>query len=287
VIWVAGRIVRDDEFTISVLDRTFEHGLGLFETLRTWNGEAVLLAQHVERLCASANALGLPLDPSGLPDDDAVDALLHAEHAEGDVVLRITLSGGTSEAGSARTWMRALPLPPALRHGGAVVTIGDGSAQRDSRLARHKTLNYWERRLAYEAAQQRGYDESISAAPNGTLWEGSRTNLFLVEGDSLVTPAESGPIVPGVMRRTVIALAAERLPLAVREEDHGLTATQLFEAEEVFLTNSVRGIIPVASAHHHRAWPDATRRWPAPGRWTQRLSLLLADRLNPEGDAPA
>ena len=61
MIWVHGEIVPDDALGISVLDRTFEHGLGLFETFRTWNGHATLLDRHLDRLTRSAHELGLPL----------------------------------------------------------------------------------------------------------------------------------------------------------------------------------------------------------------------------------
>ncbi|MDR3633867.1 MAG: aminotransferase class IV [Isosphaeraceae bacterium] len=285
MIWVAGRIVRDEELSISVLDRSFEHGLGLFETLRTWNGKAVLLSKHLDRLRDSALVLGLPLDPTALPNQDAVEALLRAERADGDVVLRITMSGGLSPRGAGLIWMRTLPLPPPARHEGAVVTIGEWSVLRGDRLARHKVLNYWGRRSAHESARELGFDEAISIAPDGTLWEGSRTNLFLLAGDTVITPTKSGPIVPGIMRDLLLVLARD-LPLTVRQDDT-VTPDILFEADEVFLTNSVRGIIPVSSAHYFGAWPATPRRWPAPGPWTQRLSLLLADRLDSQGGKPA
>ena len=287
MIWVAGRIVRDEELSISVLDRTFEHGLGLFETLRTWGGRAVLLPKHVHRMRESARLLDLPLDPAALPDDDAVEALLRAERAEDDVVLRITMSGGLSPSGGAQVWMRVLPLPPPLRHEGAIVTIGEWTVVRNHRLARHKVLNYWDRRLAYESARALGFDESISSTPDGTLWEGSRTNLFVLHRDVLMTPPNDGPLVPGIMRQMIMALACE-LPLTVREHAD-VTASMLCESDEVFLTNSVRGLIPVASAQFFGSRPRAPRHWywTTPGPWTQRLSLLLADRLNSDGDQPA
>ena len=68
MIWVRGRIVPDDALAISVLDRTFEHGLGLFETLRTWSGQPTLLPRHLDRLTRSAAELGLPHDREALPD---------------------------------------------------------------------------------------------------------------------------------------------------------------------------------------------------------------------------
>ena len=96
MIWVGGRVVPDDALKISVLDRTFEHGLGLFETLRTWRGRAPLLERHLARLKHSAKLLSLPYSSVMPPDERAVSDLVAAAGLGGDVMLRITLSGGTS-----------------------------------------------------------------------------------------------------------------------------------------------------------------------------------------------
>ena len=66
MIWTGGEIIPDEALRVSVLDRTFEHGLGLFETFRTWNGHATLLGRHRERMCRSAAALGLRLSSARL-----------------------------------------------------------------------------------------------------------------------------------------------------------------------------------------------------------------------------
>src|SRR5260370_27177757 len=124
MIWVDGRIVPDDALAISVLDRTFEHGLGLFETLRTWNGRAPLLDRHLARLERSARELGLPINLVMLPDESAVSALVEAQGLGGDVMLRITLTGGRDESTGARLWMRAAPLPPPPRREGALGDVG-------------------------------------------------------------------------------------------------------------------------------------------------------------------
>jgi branched-subunit amino acid aminotransferase/4-amino-4-deoxychorismate lyase len=303
MIWCGGRIVEDDALKISVLDRTFEHGLGLFETLRTWEGRATLLDRHLARLTRSAEELGIPLDPDALPDEAAIAELVEAEALEGDVMLRITLSGGlpvavesdalqritpggSHAASSASTlWMRAHPLPPPFKKNGAVIALGPWQVAESDPLARHKTLNYWGRRLAFERAQAVGYDEVISLGADGSLWEGSRTNMFVVldqrreERDPsepiepetvwLVTPPADGPIVPGIMRQLVLE-AADGLGMEVVLEGP-ITAWQLANATEVFLTNSVRGIIPVAHA--------GSQNWVAPGPWTQTLGILVADAV--------
>ncbi len=292
MIWVAGKILPDDGLTINAADRTFEHGLGLFETLRTWGGRATLLDRHLARMLRSARELKLPIDAATLPDPDAVRALLDVEGSGEDRMLRITASGGT-ESGPSVVWMRSAPLPPPVAEDGASVLLDAWKVMPDDPMARHKTLNYWSRRLIYNKAQGRGYDESLSRSPDpetvGYL-EGSRTNLFAISGGGsgmfgsfptvIWTTSTRSPIVPGIMRQQVLEVV-ERLS---EEEDLRIVDdaedVSLFDVSEVFLTNSVRGIIPVARA------VDATTceeryRWPAPGPWTERLQDLLTERLWP------
>lgn len=249
MIWVRGEIVSDQSLCVPVLDRTFEHGLGLFETLRTWNRRATLLPRHRDRLARSAHELDLALDLKSLPDDAAVAALLDADGRDGDAMLRITLSGGSAEDGSSILWMRSFPLPPPNDPAGWTADVGYWDVGSTNPLARYKSLNYWERRVASELAHVRGADETLSQSPagtpmEGTVWEGSRTNLFVVIGDRLVTPAvgDEEPIVPGIMRGLVLERAEA---LEIRTIQVPITADILDRADEAFLTNSVRGIIPL------------------------------------------
>lgn len=269
MIWVDGRVVHDDELRVSVLDRTFEHGLGLFETLRTWKGRAPLLEPHLARMEEASTQLKLGFEHVTTPDETAVRELVEAEGLGPEVVLRIVLSGGRQDRRRSTLWMRALPLPPPLRREGAVVDVGSWTVIENDPFTRFKSLNYWARRTAHENARNLGFDEVLSATPDGRLWEGSRTNLFMVHGSTLVTPTHAGPIVPGIMRAAVLDAAAS-LPLRI-EVTSQLTREALVSADEVFLTNSVRGLIPVLRIEG--------RTWPAPGRWTRMLLLTVAGRL--------
>jgi branched-subunit amino acid aminotransferase/4-amino-4-deoxychorismate lyase len=268
MIWVAGRLVADQGLTIPALDRSFEHGFGLFETFRTWNGHATLLRRHLARLTRSAAELGLPVDPGVLPDERAVDELLRAEHATGDRMLRITLSGGLSATAGSTIWMRAAPLPSPARSGGAMLAEPWEVARAD-RLARYKSLNYWRRRLVYEDAREKGFDEALSMTPDGYYWEGCRTNLFLVMGSILTTPHLDGPLVPGIMREVVRERALD-LGMDARE---GEISRKVFPmVQEAFLTNSVRGIIPLARLGHklNVPGPVTTRLWESVLAWLER-----------------
>jgi branched-chain amino acid aminotransferase len=286
MIWVQGRIIPDAELTISVADRTFEHGLGLFETLRTWNGQAKLLPRHLARLTRSAQVLGLPLEPAALPTASSVAELLRVNNVQGDALLRITMSGGLTESGGAVVWMRAGPLPEPVRETGAVVG-GFWRANYDDPIARHKCLNYGRRRFAYQRARALGLDECLSMTSDGDVWEGSRTNLFWVVGQTLETTNLDGPLVPGVMRELVIE-RAERVGLDVFQGFW--PCYRLNEADEVFLTNAVRGVVPVhqlfileEGAEPGGRAPQLLKEWPAPGPWTQRLAADLNGCLSNGG----
>jgi branched-subunit amino acid aminotransferase/4-amino-4-deoxychorismate lyase len=275
LIWVAGEIVPDGSLRISALDRTFEHGLGLFETFRTWNGRACLLDRHLKRLERSAVALGLPLSPAQLPDETAVCRLLetYGDSLAGrgaDARLRLTLTGGVISDGarpSSTLWMAAGPLPlnPIP---GAVVTHAITVAADDP-LARHKTLNYWGKRLAHEDAVKQGSDDVLVMTVDGLVHESSRSNLFLVESNRLITPELGGPVLPGITRQIVLERA---IALGVETAEEPVTLERLVQASEAFLTNSVRGILPLARL--------MGRTLPAPGLLTSRLDRAFHEWLD-------
>ena len=258
LIWCHGRLMAADELRIRSLDRAFEHGLGLFESLRTWNGRPSLLERHRARMQASAQALGLEFDDAQWPDEHAVIAMFTGSH---DRRLRITLSGGLSDANGrgATLWMTASPLPTPLKGSGAIAASTLDVVASDL-LARHKTLNYWRMRLAHQRALEQGHDEVLCVTPDRLVHQGTRTNIVYVESGSIITPADDGPVLPGIMREVVME-HARRLGLTTRREPTPLERLQ--DADEAFLTSSVRGIVPLIQV--------IDRRWPGPGELTRLL----------------
>jgi branched-chain amino acid aminotransferase len=265
MIWFQGEVIPDAALRVSVLDRTFEHGLGLFETFRTWEGHPTLLARHLHRLQRSARELELPLDPGHLPDLLAVSRLLEScgIRSGRDVRLRITLSGGVTDAEQgahgSTIWMSIGSLPPPLPTPGVRIARSI-LVDPDDGLARHKTLNYWRLRIAYARALEEGADEVLCITPDGFVCEASRSNIFLIDGSRLITPSLDGPLLPGVMRGLVLDRAAAA-GLSVLEAP--LTMASLLTADEAFLSNSVRGMLPVSRLFD--------RFLPAPGPVTQGL----------------
>ncbi len=282
MIWFRGEIVSYDALRVSVLDRTFEHGLGLFETLRTWNSHPTLLPRHRERMLQSAHELGLPIDPAQFPDTLAVSALVRANQESpgtgpaGDVRLRVTLSGGSSFPAQpgGQLWMTAGPLPSPIPDSGAVIKRSI-HVTIDDPLARHKTLNYWGKRIAYEAAVAERTHEVLCVTSSGLLCEGTRSNLFVVAGGRLWTPSTDGPLLPGIMRRVVLEQAVR---MGLENVEATLPLAQVATADEAFLTSSVRGVAPIAQLMN--------RQLVAPGPVTTELWTAILPWLESGGTMP-
>jgi branched-subunit amino acid aminotransferase/4-amino-4-deoxychorismate lyase len=266
MIWYRGQIIPDDGLRVDWRDRTFEHGLGLFETLRTWNGWPSLLDRHLERLARSARQLELPLNEAGLPDARSVLDLIAANRgelgADQDVRIRLTLTGGLAETPPAASmlWMSTTPLSPPVRQLGAIVAPTMVVAGDDP-LLRHKTLNYWRKRIAHADAAAEGSDDVLCVTTDGLVCETSRANIFLIQRGRLVTPGLEGPLLPGVMR----ALVLERARWTGLEVDEGpVPVDHISTADEAFLTSSPRGMVPVArllDRHFPSAGPVTKLLW--------------------------
>ena len=283
MIWTEGKIIPPEALHIDVLDETFQHGLGLFETFRTWKGSPTLFRRHLERLQRSARDLDLPLRCEQLPDVAALHQLIAqnppiAPGRDVDVRIRITLSGGRGIPGSAvkrsTLWMTVGPIGSPTPPGAATIK-GSIQVAPDDPLARHKTLNYWRKRIGWTRAVAEGADEVLCVTPDGLVCEGTRSNLFLVQGPRLSTPGTEGPLLPGIMRRVVLD-QAERLGLTIFEGR--VPMESLATADEAFLTNSVAGMLPVC-------WLFS-RELPAPGPVTQRLWSSILPWLEAGGTSP-
>jgi branched-chain amino acid aminotransferase len=242
VIYLNGSILRAEEARIDPFDRGFSLGDGLFETLRAYGGRPFRLADHLERMSTAAAALEIPL-PVDMPAvAEAVTELLGANgHRAGDASIRITLSRGTGPRGLAPpedprpTLLIATagyaPLPDLC----TAVTV-DIRRNEGSPLSRMKSLGALDNVLAAGLAAKRGAEEAILSNNVGAIACGSRSNIFAVLDGRLVTPPVSDGVLPGIARRVLMEIAADRrLPLA----ETSLRPADLLLAEEILLTNSL------------------------------------------------
>ena len=261
-VWLDGRFVGVDEAKVSAFDAGFQHGVGLFETLTARNGAAFRPRAHVSRLERSARDL-LLLD--ALRTDalvEAIDQTIRHNQLQ-SARVRLTVTGGSlnlrvDQPGRSdpTILIHAQPptsTPPQLREQGIRVTVADDRLSPLDASGGAKTLNYWMRLLALQKAGAVGGSESLWFTVSNHLVGGSTSNALLYRDGVLLTPFARGeepegalasPVRPGVTREAVLELARQRgVPVKCRPLD----ITDVLEADEVMLTNSGWGILPVVA----------------------------------------
>lgn len=260
-VWLNGQIVDAKSAQISALDASVQHGVGLFETLLARAGKPHRLGQHLERIAESARALGL--SPK-LDVDLLAEAVTQTIAAAGPGMLRVrlTITGGdlnllkpgqsAPPTGTVLiTAQSATTYPEEFFARGVAVTLADHRLSPLDPTAGHKTINYWGRLRALQEAGLKGAAEALWFSITNHLMGGSVSNVFLVREGTLQTPIARGeeqagtmpsPVLPGITRQAVVEFAEE---VNMRLEKRMLSINDLLAADEVFLTNSSWGVLPV------------------------------------------
>jgi branched-chain amino acid aminotransferase len=282
-VWVDGEILPADGAHLSVFDRGFQLGDGVFETLRARGGRPTELAAHVARLHRSASGLDIALaDDIDRQLRDGIAALLAANGLDGaasDASIRITVSRGAyrtrgvlppHEDVPATVAIQAWPVPAAptdhLERGLHLVT---STVRRDPQnpLATLKTTSRAEYVYARLEARRAGADDALFLTIDDHLSEGTSANIFLVRRGpkdaelELATPSLDCAILPGTTRSWLLDWAAG---VGLRPFEGRLRRHDLVGAVEAFLSSSVAGILPVTSFD---GAPIGDGR---PGTWTLR-----------------
>ena len=253
--WIDG-VASDD---LPADDRGLQFGDGLFETVAVVDRAPRLLDAHLDRLDHGARSLGLPP-----PDRQTLRDEARTLSAQGAAcgVLKIIWSAGSGGRGYARpdtpSPRRILSFHPAPAnpadhwHSGVIVALCQLRLARQPALARLKHLNRLEQVLA--RAEWAGSDaaEGLMLDQDGRVIEGTMSNLFAVDGGTVVTPVLDGAGVAGVMRGAIMERLTQQ-GMAVRERE--LTVDALSQCEEVFVCNSINGVWPVRELRQARTWP--------------------------------
>jgi branched-chain amino acid aminotransferase len=249
---IDGRIGDAASAKISVLDRGFLYGDSVYEVLRTYAGVPFCLEEHLGRLERSAELLGirLPVDRAGLSAEigATLDAASNAES-----YVRVIVTRGAGEIGLdpalAEQPLRVIivrelrTLPDEIyRRGAAIRLVPAGRAGDGAVPLGAKSGNYLVNIMALGVARRAGAHEAVLLDARGRVTEGASSNIFTAGQGRLRTPPLSAGILQGITREKVLA-TARAAGLPVTEEE--LWPEDLFGAEEVFLTSTLREILPV------------------------------------------
>jgi branched-chain amino acid aminotransferase len=270
-IWLDGRLYDDPrQATIAGSDHGLLVGDGVFETLKVTDQGAFAIRRHLNRMSRSAAALGLPPPDHALLREAIAAVLASRDFNLGK--LRITYTGGRGPLGSEAaygppTLMVALAPVDAAPPLTSIVTAPWRRNERGA-LTGVKSTSYAEnvRGLGYAAAL--GAGDAIFLNTADQVCEGTGTNIFLVFGDTVLTPPLSSGPLAGITRELIM----EWSPVEERE----LTLEEAKQADEVFLTSSMRDIQGV------ERWDDQTFRSAHPV--TRALSVKFTARTEADLD---
>lgn len=286
-VFIDGVAHEPDQAQVSVFDRGFLYGDSVFETLRTYGGRPFALDDHMARLEHSADAvfIGLPVPRAALTAEvqSAIAAVGNPES-----YVRVIVTRGSGPMGL-DTGFEAHPLrvvivgpltpPPseAYERGIGVVTYRTQRVAEATEAAGTKVGNYLVAVLAMRSARAAGASEALIVDGAGNVVEGATSNVFVVQGGRLSTPPVEAGILPGITRAFLLEVAAE---LGVEVELRSLAVAELAGADEVFISSSIRELLPVVrvdgGAVGNGAPGPTTRRLLAAFREKARKSMGLS-----------
>jgi len=250
--WFNGGLREESQARVSVVDHGFLYGDGVYETLSVRGGRSLFLPEHLARLRNSCRLIGLALPWSASWLGRAVGKTLRANR-QPESVLRIQVSRGPGPVGFDTTGCTAPTLVilqrPFPRYPASAFERGVTAAivrtRRNHPLClplEAKSTNCLNGILAKQEAVRRNVFEGILLNLSGFVTEGTVSNVFAVRAGRLWTPSLRCGLLAGITRHIVLDLARKaRIP--VREGN--ITPAGLAGAEEVFLTNSLFGVLPV------------------------------------------
>ncbi|MGB9868043.1 MAG: D-amino-acid transaminase [Bacillota bacterium] len=252
LVYLNGEYLQKQAAVVSVEDRAFLFGDGIYEVVRVYKGRPFLLERHLDRLVSSAAKVSMPLDQVLLPLErlgEVVETLIQRnEIKEGTVYIQVT-------RGAAR---RSHAFPPECKPTMLVMTYATGGrsweawtngvqciTSPDDRWARCdiKSVNLLPNVLAKQRAAERGCYEAIFVR-DGFLMEGSSSNFFAVRNGTVVTPPLTNYILPGITRGLVIELCRDAGIKLVEAPVH-YSELERGEIQEVFLTGTNTEVVPV------------------------------------------
>jgi branched-subunit amino acid aminotransferase/4-amino-4-deoxychorismate lyase len=190
------------ELRLSADAPALAHGLGLFETMRVVRGRVVQTEEHLRRMLGSARALGFPIPDEGAFRRAVAEAAKEVAALDEAAVRCMFLETGEA---SWRLVATAGPIPEATlrrRRRGRAITLSTRRA-----LPEHKLTSYAVSTIGLREAVARGADEGLFLDAEGRVLEGTATNVFAIDGATLITAPVGAGILPGVVRAWVIGNA--------------------------------------------------------------------------------
>jgi len=264
-----GKIVKAEKAFLHITDLALLRGFGIFDFCRTQNGQPLLIDKYLNRFFNSAKCLDLEIPYSKEFIKDSIFLLLK-KNGIVESGIRMVLTGGYTENGYT-------PGDPNFFILIEKINFPDTSFYKDGidlifhehqrELSHIKSINYLTPiSIRKKIKKANAYD--VLYHSNGKVLEVSRSNIFIVKDNIVITPREN--VLQGITRATVLQLAAEDFNI----EERDISIEELYQADEVFMTGTTKRVLPVRKIDDHVFINGK------PGRVTQTLKSLYQDFEN-------
>lgn len=276
IVYINGLFWSIDKATVSVLDRGFTYGDGLFETMRSYSGKIFKLECHLERLFQSARSIFIDLPMTKNEIRSAINGSIRLNRLSNSIV-RITITRGKQDSGininyntppTVVIFARPLEKIPKkiYKNGVGIKLFKNSGIQIQGVPNQIKSCNYLSNILLRERAIKDGCFESILLDHNNNITEGTISNIFIINNNQLKTPLVNEFVLSGITRQVVLDICREN---SISFMEDTITEKNILEADEIFLTNSVIGVLPVSQINHRKL------KNTIPGPITKRIGILL------------
>jgi len=257
LIFINGLLIPQDEAKVSVLDRGFLYGDGVFETLRAYSGKIFRIDDHIKRLFCSANAICLKTPFTGNYIKESLYQTLMGNNLK-DAYLRLTITRGISDPGldtegCLNPTMTIISrefsgYPEDLyRHGIKAAVVSTRRIPASALNPEIKSLNFLNNIMARMEAKHANASEAIMLSTEGYVAEGTVSNIFIVKDGVVKTPPLGIGILNGVTRSLVIGLA-QKNNISISEQP--FQPEELYAADECFVTSTLYEVMPVTSINN-------------------------------------
>lgn len=256
-IWFDGRFVKWDEATVPIMTHALHYGTAVFEGIRAYASRNNLyifkLNEHMERLHRSASVYSITLNYTAKELCEATTQLLKKIGLRESCYIRpLTFVGlhgidlNITRESPTHTAIIIFPLAKYFKGEGIKACISSWRRIHDSAMPPMAKAagNYLNSILATQESKRNGYDESILLDKDGYVSEASGENIFLVRNNNIYTPSIASSALEGITRDTAITIAKY---LGYKVKERSISRTELYIADEIFLTGTAAEIIAVTS----------------------------------------
>ena len=270
-----------DEAFIPIFDHGFLFGDSIYEVVCTNQGKPCFLDEHLKRLYASASGISLKIPHSPTEIKQKIRITLDsAKNQESYIRIIVTRGVGDVDIDPSSCFnpniiilVKEIPQISieSYEKGISVALVSIKRNSRDSLNPAVKTGNYLNNVLARIEAKRMGAEDAIMGNSMGQLTEGTTSNLFFVKEGRLLTPIKECGILSGITREKIIQIAYKN---GITLEEGKWSSEELFNAEEIFLSGTVKKIMPVTVLDNRPVGKGI------PGPITQKIMKLYSELLD-------